>query len=726
MRDVNEVVCNPNRLAAVARTGLLDTAPEEAFDRLARLAARSLNVPVALVSLLDKHRHFFKSAVGLPEPWASKRERPVELGFCQYALAKGEPLVITNFADHELGRHPAVVEFGIQAYLGIPLIDRNGFGLGTFCIFDARPRAFTEDQIGIMRDLAASVVTEIELRTEIRERERAEKERQALLVAEQAARQTAEAAEHRFRDLVNSIDGIVWEVDAQTFQFHFVSERAERLLGYPVSRWLNERDFWKNQIHPEDRDWAIGYCIASTAEMRDHEFEYRMLAADGRVVWLKDIVSVVVENGQAGRLRGVMFDITAAKNAEQERNLLLTRESEARRDAETANRAKDEFLATVSHELRTPLTAILGWTRILKQRRLDSADYDRAVEVIERNAVAQAQLIDDILDVSSIITGKLQLKRRPVDVLSVLSSAIDVVRPEAEAKQIWLETPTSTEALELLGDPGRLQQVFWNLLSNAIKFTPAGGRITVESQHCDGRLLVTVTDTGQGIASEFIPFVFQRFRQADGSYTRRHRGLGLGLSIAHHIVELHGGSVTAQSAGEGQGATFTVSLPIRPASLASREAASLPLKVATHSLTAPTSLQGIRILVVDDEPDTLDALQLFLDKHQSEVRTASCASDAYHLLMTWRPDILISDIGMPGEDGFTLMRRLRAAEASQALAHTPAIALTAYARPEDRVQAVGAGYQLHVSKPVDLDELLRAIKSLTPLSHVGKSVIAAR
>jgi signal transduction histidine kinase/ActR/RegA family two-component response regulator len=382
------------------------------------------------------------------------------------------------------------------------------------------------------------------------------------------------------------------------------------------------------------------------------------------------------------------------------------------REAQESSRLKDEFLATVSHELRTPLTAILGWAHMLRMGKFDSAASRHALETVERNARAQAQLIDDLLDVSRIVTGKLRVDVRSVDPNAFIEAAVEAVRPAAEAKGVRIQKVLDTGVF-VTGDPVRLQQVVWNLLSNAIKFTPKGGRVQVRLERVNSHVEVAVSDTGSGIAPDFLPHVFDRFRQADQKTTRQHGGMGLGLAIVRHLVELHGGTVTAASAGEGSGATFTVRLPVAPVYHGEEETARVH-PAARSTLPAFETfdrLDGVKVLVVDDEPDTRELLRAGLGQCGAEVLAVGSAAEAFEAVGKSPPDLIISDIGMPGEDGYELMRRVRRLPAG-AGGRVPAIALTAYARVEDRMQALRAGYQMHVPKPVELAELAAVAVSL--------------
>jgi PAS domain S-box-containing protein len=419
----------------------------------------------------------------------------------------------------------------------------------------------------------------------------------------------------------------------------------------------------------------------------------------------------------------VIRDITERKAAERERELLLESESAARVEAERANHLKDEFLATLSHELRTPLTAILGWAKMLSGGNLDANTSKQAVEVIKRNAESQKQIVEDVLDASRIITGKLRIEPERVELLGVVREALDSVRPAAAAKKIDLICNFDPHVGVIIGDPNRLRQIVWNLLSNAVKFTEAGGRVKIEAGRSLSSVRLTVSDTGQGITSDFLPYVFDRFRQADGSTTRQHGGLGLGLSIVKHLAEAHGGSVHAYSAGTGQGASFTVELPLpaAPTQLAD-EASSSGAGNGNETASrapGPPALLGVRVLLVEDDTDTLEMTKVFLKKNGAEVIAFSSAAAALEMLKGSRPDVIVSDIGMPEIDGYELMRRVRSLGA-EAGGLIPAIALTAYATDADRLQALRAGFQTHVSKPVDPDALLAAIATLAARAGADK------
>jgi signal transduction histidine kinase/ActR/RegA family two-component response regulator len=417
-------------------------------------------------------------------------------------------------------------------------------------------------------------------------------------------------------------------------------------------------------------------------------------------------------------IRDVAEALTVAADermrADEERDMSLQKEQDARATAEAANRAKDEFLAVLSHELRTPLNAVYGWARMLRSGQIPPDRAERALEAIERNANAQVQLIDDLLDVSRVVTGKMRLDVRPVDLRVVVEAALDAVRPAAEAKAITLQSALDSKAGPIVGDADRLRQVVWNLVMNAVKFTPRGGRVQVHLERMNMHVQIVVSDTGRGITPDVLPFVFDRFRQGDSSTTRAHSGLGLGLALVKHLVDLHGGQVFADSEGEGKGATFVVELPLRVADdstppVAHRRVAAAGLGPAS----ALPRLDGVRVLVVDDDADALELASAILTGAGGTVTTCPTAAEALQLLRQWRPDVLVSDIQMPREDGYSLIRKVRTLDRRDG-GETPAVALSAYGRAEDRMRALGEGYSMHVPKPVDPIELTTIIASLRP------------
>jgi signal transduction histidine kinase/CheY-like chemotaxis protein len=407
------------------------------------------------------------------------------------------------------------------------------------------------------------------------------------------------------------------------------------------------------------------------------------------------------------------------KRAEEEREQLLSRELAARAEAELANRTKDEFLAVVSHELRTPLNAIVGWAEMLRSGKLEGDIATHAIEIIDRNAKTQAQLIDDILDVSRIISGKLRLDSRPVHLQQVVEAAIDSIRPVADSKNIRLKVLLDPDTNPVSGDPDRLQQVVWNLLSNAAKFTPPEGEVEIRLVNANSHIEIIVKDTGQGIAAEFLPHVFDRFRQADSSKSRRHGGLGLGLAIVHHLVELHGGRVRAESAGEGKGSEFTITLP--SIGIGHEQSPSQQGSDATGvPLDRNLRLIGLRILTVEDDADSRDMLEMVLRAQGADVAAVGSVREALQILngKEWRPQILVSDLGMPEQDGYELIKQLRSRPSAEGGA-MPAIALTGYAGKEEGDRARNAGYQTHLAKPVNWYELVKTIAALAEDERSG-------
>ena len=454
-----------------------------------------------------------------------------------------------------------------------------------------------------------------------------------------------------------------------------------------------------------------GYLIAMPAVSAEHGYPQMQQAVR---------ISPLTHEDQVIGTLTIIEDVTerVAREAElqaqiEARSRLLSSEKLARNEAERANRLKDEFLATVSHELRNPLNAILGWSHMLRLGKLTPTNAERAVETIYRNAKSQAQLVADLLDVSRIISGKLRLDVRTVALTNIVNAAIDSVRPAAEAKSIRLQTMIDPGAGPISGDADRLQQVVWNLLTNAVKFTPKGGRIQVKVQRIDSHVEIVVSDSGVGISKEFLPYVFDRFRQADASSTRIHGGLGLGLSIVHQLVDLHGGAVSVQSEGEGKGATFTVTLPFVGVGGNQTDAEVVHPTESDEVLSFDSlpSLRGLKILVVDDEADTRELIREVLKECGSEVITSPSAADALIALEQQKPDVLISDLGMPDEDGYSLISKVRALPSEKG-GNIPAAALTAYARVEDRMRVLRSGFQFHLPKPIDSAELVTVVASL--------------
>ena len=522
-------------------------------------------------------------------------------------------------------------------------------------------------------------------------------------------------SEAKFRQLADAMPQIVFaggpdgHVDYYNRQWYDYTGLSQGTVGDVA---------WDEILHPDDYQKTIEAWTAALRSGELYERAYRFKrASDGEYRWfLGRALPVKDAAGNVLRWFGTNTDIHEYKQLQEQNVQLLDSERAARAEAERTSRLKDEFLATLSHELRTPLNAILGWTQVLRDGHADPEDLAHGLGTIERNARVQTQIIEDLLEMSRIISGKVRLDVQRIDLAPVVQASIDTVLPTAEAKGVRLQVILDPAARPVSGDPNRLQQVFWNLLSNAIKFTPKGGRVQVLLERVNSHLEVSVIDTGEGIAPEFLPHVFDRFRQADASTTRRHGGLGLGLAIVKQLVELHGGSVHVHSAGAGQGTTFRVLLPLTvlhpmtdPVEAERRHprADASPLSVSSERF----NLAGVKVLVVDDEADARALVKRLLEDRQASVRAAGSAAEAMALIRSEPPDVLVSDIGMPGEDGYSLIRRVRALGPEHG-GNIPAIALTAYARSEDRLKTIMAGFQIHVAKPVDTGVLLALVASL--------------
>lgn len=520
--------------------------------------------------------------------------------------------------------------------------------------------------------------------------------KEALEVSERAVRES----ESQLLTLVNAVPLLAWmaETDGHIFWYNqrwydYTGTTAEQMLGWG----------WQSVHDPEVLPSVLKSWRASLTSGEPFEMEFPIKSAAGEFrSFLTRVTPLRDEQDRVVRWFGTNTDVEELRRALKQ--------------AEEANRLKDEFLATLSHELRTPLTSILGWARMLSNRELDEANRLRGLETIERNAKAQSQLIEDILDVSRVITGKLRLEVQAVDLANVIESSIDAVLPAAAAKGIRVQRVLDSGASLVSGDPARLQQVIWNLLSNAIKFTAKEGRVQVKLQRINSHVEIVVSDNGQGISRDVLPFIFERFRQADSSMSRAHGGLGLGLAIVRHLVEMHGGTVAVESPGEDQGATFTVRLPlivVRSFNAAEAHQAERvhPTASGGSPLDCPQELDGLHVLVVDDEEDTRSLLKIVLEDCGAKVTTAASAREAIRALKKLRPDVLISDLGMPGEDGYALIKKVRALSEHDG-GQTPSAALTAYARLEDRMKVLRSGFQIHIPKPVEPAELVAVVANL--------------
>ena len=520
----------------------------------------------------------------------------------------------------------------------------------------------------------------------------------------------SEARARRLQD--SGVIGVVfWTRDGQVVD---ANEAFLSMVGYSRHELVSGKLSWTAMTPPEFAHLDTRAFVEMEATGICTPFEKVYVAKDGRRIPI--LVGNAFWEGTTDSGVAWILDVSARREAEAERDSLLERERLARAQAEQANRSKDEFLAMVSHELRTPLNAMLGWARMLSSGTPDAARQKRGLEVIERNAIAQAQLIEDLLDVSRIVHGKLRLEVASMDLHAVVEAAIDSVRPGFESKGLQLSVTLEPNLAPILGDAQRLQQVVWNLLSNSAKFTPKGGHVQVELRSVGTYVELVVTDNGRGIAQSALPFVFDRFRQADASITRAFGGLGLGLSIARHLVELHGGTIQAESAGEGTGSRFVLTLGRLP--LGTEEPRLLPatLPPRTPPSQASSELSGLRVLVVDDEPDARELTTTILSEGGATVVAATSASHALRILDEQPLDVMLSDIGMPEQDGYELIRRVR--QLQTPAAKIPAAALTAFARSDERRQAMLAGFQLHISKPVEPTELTAAVACLARIGSV--------
>ncbi|MDB4988137.1 MAG: sensor hybrid histidine kinase [Myxococcaceae bacterium] len=614
-------------------------------------------------------------------------------------------VLIVHDVDRELSASEGADMFnaiGVQAIICCPLL-RSGRLAAMMAVHQTVPRRWSAHEVALVEAVV---------------------ERSWAFIERARAMRALGESEQNLRQLADAMPQIVW------------AARPDGALDYYNRRWFEyiqvspdavDQATWDKYIHPDDLAHAYELWSASVASGRDYVIEFRVRRHDGQYRWfLVRALPIHGSHGQISRWFGTCTDIhdrklidDALRESERERAALLESERAARIEAERASRMKDEFLATLSHELRTPLNAILGWAHMIQRGRSSPEEVAKGVSVIERNARAQAQIIEDLLDMSRIISGKIRLDVQRLDLSSLIAAALETSRPAAEAKAIALcSVLDPLHGVVVTGDANRLQQVLWNLISNAVKFTPRGGRIQVLLERVDSHLELSVVDSGEGLAPEFLSYVFDRFRQADSTTTRRHGGLGLGLAIVKQLVELHGGSVHVRSAGLGLGSTFVVKLPVTavqpstPGESERRHPSAPPAQPTGNALDLhDAELAGRSILVVDDEADARALVQRVLEDSQATVMAAGSAEEALTLLKQHRFDLLISDIGMPHQDGYALVRQLRTLS-TESGGSVPAIALTAYARAEDRVKALRAGYQMHLVKPIDPTELLLVVASL--------------
>jgi PAS domain S-box-containing protein len=650
---------------AIGKTRTLDEIHAAALDAL----AYGLGVERSSILLFDTDGVMrFKAARGISDDY----RRAVE-GHTPWTpdSVDPEPIVVRDVAaDASLAAYlPTIAAEGIAAMTFIPLVSADRV-IGKFMLYFDAPHGPDVDEL----DLAAVIAAQV-----------------AFAVERTRAEEKARRSEARLRFALDAASMGTWDWDLRTNAVQW-SDNLHRVHGLPDGAFDGTFESYEREIHPEDREKVFASVQRALADGVPHDVEYRLVAPDGTVRWCEGKGRVEYQAGQPVAMSGVCMMVTRRKEAELAR--LAT--------AEEASRLKDEFLATLSHELRTPLNAILGWTEMLRSGELPADRVRHAIDVISRNARLQAQLIEDILDVSRIITGKLELDRRPLAVPNLVETAIAAVQPAAEARQITFQTRLGDVLPVVEGDPKRLHQVLTNVLANAVKFSNERGRIEVQVDPGDEQIRIEVRDHGAGIAPEFLPHVFERFRQADSRSTRSYGGLGLGLAIARHLVELHGGAIQAESGGLGQGTTVIVSLPLGSDVTAGSVGVPGAARVAEN-----VRLDGRRVLVVDDQQDSCDLLAILLEQHGATVLACDSAGTAVERLRDDRVDLLIADIAMPEMDGYRLIRDVR-----RRGFELPAVAVTAYARPDDRRQALASGYSAYCAKPIDARVLLRTVHDL--------------
>jgi len=688
-------------VALVSASGTLFGSPKmhDVLPALVVLARTLLRADGYAVWLLDSQAKQWRigASQGISEAFSRRlvesfREEDAS------AVAFTEPLIVSSVADTPLleDRARALREEGIESMMAVPLTI-GGHGTGTLVFYYRTPHEFDEVEVQTARalgNLAAAAITSAEL---------FEAQRRSREQAERANRQTAFLAEASAA-LGNSLD---YEETLRTVAQLAVPQIADWCAVDVVDEHGEVQRLAVSHIDSAQASSAgsavtdvIGF---GTALMRPNMIVVP-LTAHRRTFGA--LTFVYADSGRTYSDVDFRFTHDMAYRA-----ALAVENARAYRQVQAANRAKDEFLATLSHELRTPLNAVLGWARMLRGGAVSKEKMDRAFEVVERNALAQLDLVEDLLDLSRVITGKFRLDVQPVNLTATINAAVEAIQPAATAKGITVKVDAGPDESLISGDEARLQQVIWNLLSNAIKFTLRGGRVTVTLRRHESQFEIEVSDTGEGIEPAVLPYVFDRFRQGDSGTTRTHQGLGLGLAIVRHIVELHGGRVDVASPGKGQGATFTISLPfVQPLRMVAVKSSREVVIPARRPYAA--ALSGVRALVVDDDSDTRELLAEVLRSRGVVVTAAASVDEGLAALDREVPDILLSDIAMPDRDGFDLIRRVRERPPERG-GHVPAVAITAYARPEDSERSLASGYQMHVTKPVDMDELLATVASLT-------------
>ncbi|MBW4562811.1 MAG: AAA family ATPase [Mojavia pulchra JT2-VF2] len=652
------------------------------------------NLTTALKAKVNKKENI----LNISQPFSnSELSQLMPQSILNYVQRTQEAVILNNAAEDNLFcEDEYVIQKQPKSVLCLPITRQSQFLGIIYLENNLITGAFTHEKLAVLEILAAQIAISLE---------------NARLY------QGLKESQERLNLALKSAQIGVWSWDIINDKFYW-DEQIYQLFGVTPGTFSGTSAAVLARLHPDDRELLVQSLSRAINEGVEHDMEYRIIWNDGSIRHIASRGRAFFdEEGAATRMSGIVLDITERKQANVQQ-LQLLREQTARAEAEQANRAKDEFLAVLGHELRTPLNSIIGFSDLLLKGKLKGESATKALQAIARNGKLQAQLIEDLLDVSRIITGKVRLDAHPIPLHCVITAALDTVHSAAQDKGIQLHSVVDTTVSPVFGDPNRLQQVFWNLLSNAIKFTPNGGRIDLRLERIQDKAVITVSDNGQGIEPDFLPYIFDRFRQAESSTTRSHSGLGLGLAIVRYLIELHGGNVTAHSQGKGQGATFTVTLPLLSAPDLTVVKVEHP-----HTLISEQSaiLSGVTVLVVDDEADGRELLQTVLKQCGAEVVTANSVKAALEILNCVQPNIIVSDIAMPEEDGYALIRQIRMMS-SEPIGQIPAIALTAYAAEIDKQQALKAGFKMHLSKPVDPEAAIEAIATLVSQDRAGMEI----
>lgn len=689
-----------SRLDALRRTGVLDTPAEESFDRLAALAARLLGVPVVFMSLIDADRQFFKSCVGLPEPWNSLRQTPLSHSFCRHVVATGQALVIENAREHPLVKdNPAIHDLGVVAYAGIPLTTVAGEVLGSFSAADSRPRSWSDDDLATLRTLAASASTELQLRRVANEhraqRDLAAREGSLARIAERALRKTSDL----FRAVIDGSSDAIFVKDADG-RYVMVNAAGAAMVGRSVEQIVGRDDREIFDAETAARIMAADQEVIRAGAGREVEHPYVPLGG-GKTLTLQTCKSPFRdETGNIVGVLGIARDVTLRKRAEEE----LTK---AKEQAEAANSAKDRLLAVLSHELRSPLTPVLALASAWEGDESVAADLREDLSIIRRSVALEVRLIDDLLDMTRIVRGKLRLAAEPVDTHALVRYSVRTCSMEAVArKRLKLETDLRAVRPVILADAARMQQVLWNLLDNAVKFTPDDGRITVRTWDETGdTLAIEVADTGIGIDPQILPRVFDAFEQGDETVTDRFGGLGLGLAICNALVKSAGGQIAAASDGLGRGSSFKLLMPTYAPAGATPDAAAP--RVDRKNASPATSARPLRILLVEDSVDTSNAIRRLLSRIGHQVRTAGTLRAAVDAARAGPVDLVISDLGLPDGSGQELMEMLKP------FGPVRGIALSGYGSEEDIRKSHAAGFATHLTKPTDFQTLVDTIERIS-------------